>query len=273
VTTAGGIGTKSGAFNFVAQPTITTISPSSGPIVGGTNITITGSSFSTVSAVLIGSVPVTLFTIDSPTKITAVTPAGSPGAKTVTVTNAAGSTTRSNGFTYTATFTGGMPTGNGTSPSSKQGSVEVASTGGSQTRPPDAPKPPANVHEYMRLITIRVDLPCDCSMRTPYATAESTVASEVGDGAATETLSEQDAEDGDTPDAIDLDANGEPDICQLRRGDLNLDGMVSDLDLPLLIDLLHTTPLQGIGDLDASGDIDYADLAMLLVAMEVGDTM
>jgi len=191
---------------------------------------------------------------------------------TATVTNAAGSATRSNGFTYTATFTGGMPTGNGTSPSSKQGSVEVASTGGSQTRPPDAPKPPANVHEYLRLITTRVDSPCDCSMRTPYETAESTVASEVGDGAATETLSEQDAEDGHTPDSIDLDANGEPDICQLRRGDLNLDGMVSDLDLPLLMDLLHTTPLQGIGDLDASGDIDYADLAMLLVAVESSHT-
>ncbi|WP_425297503.1 IPT/TIG domain-containing protein [Nocardia abscessus] len=64
---------------------------------GGTSVTITGTGFTGPATVSFGGTATT-FTIDSPTQITAIAPAGSAGAVQVTVTNSDGT---SNGVTYT----------------------------------------------------------------------------------------------------------------------------------------------------------------------------
>ncbi|MFI9631729.1 IPT/TIG domain-containing protein [Nocardia sp. NPDC051929] len=79
------------------MPTITSLSPTSGPTTGGTNVTITGTGFGGPTTVRFGSTATT-FTLDSATQITAVAPAGSVGTVQVTVTNSGGT---SNGLPYT----------------------------------------------------------------------------------------------------------------------------------------------------------------------------
>ena len=84
-------------------PVVTSISPTSGPVVGGTTVTITGSGFTGASKVLFGTATST-FTVNSDTQITAVSPGGSGGIVHVTVTTPGGTTTTSNAdqFTYLA---------------------------------------------------------------------------------------------------------------------------------------------------------------------------
>ncbi|MGK8522676.1 IPT/TIG domain-containing protein [Nocardia asteroides] len=79
------------------MPTITSISPTSGPTTGGNSVTITGTGFTGPTTVRFGNTATT-FTMNSPTQITAIAPAGSPGTVQVTVTTAAGT---SNGLPYT----------------------------------------------------------------------------------------------------------------------------------------------------------------------------
>jgi alpha-tubulin suppressor-like RCC1 family protein len=69
----------------VPLPSILGVMPISGPAVGGTAITITGTDFFPYSTVLIGGAPATDVVVVSPTKITAVTPAGFPGPTEVKV--------------------------------------------------------------------------------------------------------------------------------------------------------------------------------------------
>ena len=56
-------------------PTITALKPKYGPVVGGTQVLITGTNFTGVSEIDFGTAPATGFTILSPTKILAETPA------------------------------------------------------------------------------------------------------------------------------------------------------------------------------------------------------
>lgn len=79
------------------MPTITSLSPTAGPTTGGTSVTITGTGFTGPTTVRFGTTATT-FTLDSPTQITAIAPAGSAGAVQVTVITSAGT---SNGVTYT----------------------------------------------------------------------------------------------------------------------------------------------------------------------------
>ncbi|MGP0093872.1 MAG: autotransporter domain-containing protein [Xanthobacteraceae bacterium] len=83
-----------------ACPTVTSISPNSGPL--GTSVTITGTNFSTATTVKFGSTAVA-FTINSATSITAASPPGS-GTVDVTVTDSGGTSTTSTAdqFTYAA---------------------------------------------------------------------------------------------------------------------------------------------------------------------------
>jgi hypothetical protein len=94
VTTPGG--TSNGAtYSYVAAPVVNTLSPAQGPSAGGNTVTITGTGFTGVTAVMFGSAPAA-FTVLSSTQITATAPAGS-GSVTVTVTTPGGT---SNGATY-----------------------------------------------------------------------------------------------------------------------------------------------------------------------------
>ncbi|MGV9638762.1 IPT/TIG domain-containing protein [Nocardia rhamnosiphila] len=72
------------------MPTITSLSPTSGPAAGGTSVTITGTGFTGPTTVRCGATAATTFTVDSPTRITAIAPGGSAGAVAVTVTTAQG---------------------------------------------------------------------------------------------------------------------------------------------------------------------------------------
>ncbi|WP_174557531.1 beta strand repeat-containing protein, partial [Nocardia vaccinii] len=97
VTTAGG--TSNGvAYTYIAVPALTTISPNAGPAGGGTVVVLTGTGLTGATAVHFGATPATLFTADSDTRITALTPAGTAGTVQVTVTTAGGT---SNGVAYT----------------------------------------------------------------------------------------------------------------------------------------------------------------------------
>ena len=86
-------------------PRVVLISPSSGPIAGGTSVTIAGSDFGGVKEVKFGTVPATSFTVGSDAEITAVAPAAAEAAPVdVTVTTGAGTSPPRAGarFTYEA---------------------------------------------------------------------------------------------------------------------------------------------------------------------------
>jgi alpha-tubulin suppressor-like RCC1 family protein len=95
ITTPAGTSPKkvSDRYTFQAPPSVTKISPKSGPVTGETTVVITGSEFTRASAVTFGSVPASKFTVNSATSITATAPAQAAGKVHVTVTNAAGTST------------------------------------------------------------------------------------------------------------------------------------------------------------------------------------
>ena len=88
----------------VAAPTVTGLSPSSGPPAGATLVTITGTGFTGATSVDFGTKPATGVTVVNSTTITADSPAGS-GAVDVTVVTPGGSsaTSPADRFTYVGT--------------------------------------------------------------------------------------------------------------------------------------------------------------------------
>ena len=90
VTVAAPTGTSAGgpasSFTYVAPPTITKVSPSKGPVVGDTTVTITGTGLAGATAVYFGSTPALEFHAGSTKSMTAVSPAGTSGAVNVRVT-------------------------------------------------------------------------------------------------------------------------------------------------------------------------------------------
>ncbi len=60
----------------VAAPTVTAVSPNTGPTAGGTGVTITGTGFTGATAVDFGANAATGVTVNSDTSITATSPAG-----------------------------------------------------------------------------------------------------------------------------------------------------------------------------------------------------
>ncbi len=80
---------------------LTAVSPNSGPVAGGTAVTISGAAFQFGATVTFGAAAATNVTVVGPTQITAVSPAGPPGSVAVTVTNPGGSNASMGGaFTY-----------------------------------------------------------------------------------------------------------------------------------------------------------------------------
>jgi alpha-tubulin suppressor-like RCC1 family protein len=82
-------------YAYQAIPTVTKLSVKSGPPAGGTSVTITGTELNAATGVTFGSTSAVEFTINSPTSITAVAPAGTGGTIDVHVTNVAGTSTPS----------------------------------------------------------------------------------------------------------------------------------------------------------------------------------
>ena len=100
VTVSGQSGSLTNGFTYAVVPTVSGVSPNSGPAAGGTSVTITGTNFATGATVTFGSGSATNVVVVNSTTITATTPAGSAGAVTVTVTVSGQSGSLTNGFTY-----------------------------------------------------------------------------------------------------------------------------------------------------------------------------
>jgi hypothetical protein len=95
-------------------PTVTTVlklKPSSGPVGGGTSVTITGAYLTGATAVKFGSTNASSFTVNSATSITAVSPAEAAGGVDVTVTTPEGTSKLSSAdrFKFTPTITNVSP--------------------------------------------------------------------------------------------------------------------------------------------------------------------
>jgi hypothetical protein len=98
-----GILTNGYTYTSPTAPTITGVNPGSGPIAGGTVVTITGTNFVVGATVTFGGSAATGVTVVDSTSISATTPAHAVGAVTVVVTNPdAQSGTLTNGYTYTS---------------------------------------------------------------------------------------------------------------------------------------------------------------------------
>jgi hypothetical protein len=127
-------------FSAVATgPAVTGISPTGGPASGGTQVTITGTGFTSPATVDFGPNAATNVTVQSPTQIVATAPAGS-GAVDVTVTTSTGESAAVQ-FTYTAVSVAPqvalLPTVVGISPTSgpASGGTGVTITGTDFTSP------------------------------------------------------------------------------------------------------------------------------------------
>lgn len=86
-------------------PDVTSISPSSGSIAGGTAVTLTGTGFTGATGATVGGVALSAFTVVSDTSITGTTGMHGAGAVDVVVTTPYGSDTLAGGYTYSAAWT------------------------------------------------------------------------------------------------------------------------------------------------------------------------
>jgi alpha-tubulin suppressor-like RCC1 family protein len=87
---------------FGPPPTVTAVKPKKGPVTGGTSVTITGEDFTGAKEVKFGSTAAASFTVDSDTKITAVTPSAAlVGRVHVTVSNDWGTSAKSKADAFT----------------------------------------------------------------------------------------------------------------------------------------------------------------------------
>ena len=68
-------------FQVIPQPTVSSVKLNYGPPAGGTLVTITGTNLTDVVKVMFGTTPATTFSVNSPTQMTAVAPAGAVGCR------------------------------------------------------------------------------------------------------------------------------------------------------------------------------------------------
>lgn len=103
VTSPGGTSATGAAdqFTYIPGPTVSSISPTTGPAAGGTSVTITGANFTAASTVAFGSTAATSVTFMNSTTLNATAPAGT-GTADVRVTTANGTSPIVSGdvFTY-----------------------------------------------------------------------------------------------------------------------------------------------------------------------------
>jgi hypothetical protein len=132
---------------------VTAITPKTGPIAGGTTVTLTGKNFTADATVAFDGAPATSTTFVNATSITAVAPAHAAGAVTVTVTIDGQQATLPNGYTYTGSTTSTTGTaGTTTTASPTSGPAPIpqprggpvapsASSAGGTPQPAPAPVP------------------------------------------------------------------------------------------------------------------------------------
>ena len=88
-------------FTYGSGTSITSLSRSTGPVAGGTSVTITGTGFSTVRYVKFGTTTAKAFTVRSTTQIVATAPAHAAGQVRISVTTAGGTTPATSNDLYT----------------------------------------------------------------------------------------------------------------------------------------------------------------------------
>jgi hypothetical protein len=126
VTTPGGTATGAGSFTVTASPpTISTLTPTTGPI--SSSVSITGTNLAGATSVTFNGAGAT-FAVNSATSITAIVPAGATSGP-ISVTSPGGTATSSSPFTVTQP----SPTITGFSPSSGHAGQQVTITGSNFT--------------------------------------------------------------------------------------------------------------------------------------------
>ena len=85
----------------IPAPVISSVSPATGPVAGGTALTISGKNFLGTTGVTVGGVAATGVTVtNAGTQITCTTPAGTAGQQDVVVQGPLASATQAKAFTY-----------------------------------------------------------------------------------------------------------------------------------------------------------------------------
>lgn len=102
-TPAGGsfamVGGQNATLTVTHAPVVSSLSPASGPLEGGTSVVITGTNFNGVTSVTFGGVPAG-FTVNSPTQITAIAPAAAKGARNISISALGGPSLASPSSSY-----------------------------------------------------------------------------------------------------------------------------------------------------------------------------
>ena len=111
VTTPEGTSGTSSVDQFRYLPALLEVSPTSGPVGGGTTVMIRGAGFIGTTAVEFGTTEVDGFTVNSESSITAISPAGPAGTVDVRVSGPEGTSPISSKdrFQFTPTITGLTP--------------------------------------------------------------------------------------------------------------------------------------------------------------------
>ena len=231
-------------------PTVSAVSPTTGPTTGNTLITVTGTNFVTgATTVTVGGVAATSVSVTSATTLTARTPAGTAGPKTVSVTTAGGTGPKANAFTYVA----GMPT----PPGGDSGGTVGGSSAASMSAPGSAGTGASTAGSSGD------GAYADWAPDTGIPALDGYLVLSSGAGVSW-------SECGEAPET-DLDGNGEADLCQLRRGDLDLDGDVDAADGELLFSLVGRHAHDGIADLDHDGWVTVLDAAICRAVATMSD--
>lgn len=123
----GGTASKVGSYTFVAAPApaVASLSANSGPSLGRTTLTVTGTNFANGTTVLFGTVQAASAAVLSATSITVTTPAHSPGATNLIVRAPDGQTATS-AFTFNASP---APTISSVSPGTGTGGTQITISG------------------------------------------------------------------------------------------------------------------------------------------------
>ena len=100
ITTPAGSATLTGGFTYLAAPTITSLSVSSGPLAGGRSSVLSGTGLTGTTGITIGGAVATLGSITDTSVAFSTPSSGTLGAKDVVVTAPGGTATLAGGFTY-----------------------------------------------------------------------------------------------------------------------------------------------------------------------------
>lgn len=95
-----GVSTQRRGYTYLAELRVTRVEPPTGPIAGGTTVTLFGSGFTGATEVRFGATPAASIAVVTAGQIITTVPPGTPGAVDVTVTTPAGAFTAKRAFTY-----------------------------------------------------------------------------------------------------------------------------------------------------------------------------